>query len=43
LGSRQAVWSQDEWFQNQTGEREKAEMEEQQKRDKDDAETMKER
>ena len=43
LGSNQAVWSQDEWFQNQTGEREKAEMEEQQKRDKDDAETMKER
>ena len=43
LGSKQAVWSQDEWFQNQTGEKEQAEMEEKQKREKDDADTMKER
>ena len=43
LGSNQAVWSQDEWFQNQTGEKEQAEMEEKQRREKDDADTMKER
>jgi len=43
LGSNQAVWSQDEWFQNQTGEKEQVEMEEKQKREMDDAETMKER
>ena len=43
LGGSKAVWSQDEWFQAQAGEDGKAEKEEKERADKDDAQTMKEK